>query len=71
MLFRQHACAALAETHGATATAAAALHLAHHIKPEPNEQQHREPAYEYLQPQRLLFRRLGFHQHAVFEQVAD
>src|ERR1700755_2601317 len=50
--------AALSKGHGSPATGCA-LHLAHEIRPEANENQYREGGYQQLQEHRLLLRGLA------------
>ena len=58
LVLAQQARAALAEGHGSPA-AGGALHLAHEVGPEANENQYREGRYQQLQEHRLLLGRLA------------
>ena len=60
---------ALAETEGAAL--AAALHLAHEVDPDADQQQHRTPADEDAHQQRGLFARLDVEFDAVVDEIAD
>ena len=65
----EHARLALAEAEGAAL--AAALHLAHEIDPDTDQQQHRAPAHQQRHQQRTLFARLDVELDVVVDQVAD
>ena len=64
----EHARLALAEAE--CAALAAALHLAHEVHPDADQQQERAPADQDRHQQRLLFARLDFELDVVLDQVA-
>ena len=64
----QHARLALAEAEGAAL--ATALHLAHEVDPDTDQQQHRTPADQDAHQQRGLFAGLDVELDAVVDQVA-
>ncbi len=65
----EHARLALAE--GERAALAAALHLAHEVDPDADQQQHRAPADEQRHEQRAFLARLDVELDVVVDQVAD
>ena len=65
----EHARLALAEAEGAAL--AAALHLAHEVDPDPDQQQHRPPADQQGHQQRAFLARLDVELDAVVDEVAD
>ena len=65
----EHACLRLAEAEGAAL--AAALHLAHEVDPDADQQQDRTPGGEDREQERRLFTRLDVELDAVVDQVAD
>ncbi len=70
LIFAQEPCAALAEGHGAAATGRA-LHLAHEVRPETDEDQDREGRDQQLEKNRLLFRRFAAEFDLLRLQQAD
>ena len=70
LVLAQEARTALAEGHRAP-SAGGALHLAHEVGPEANENQYRERGDQQLQEHRLLLRRLAAEFHALGLQQAD
>ena len=65
----EHARLALAKTE--RSALAAALHLAHEVHPDADQQQHRAPADQQADQQRRLFTRLDVELDAVADQIAD
>ena len=70
LILAQKPCAALAEGHGPPA-AGGALHLAHEIGPEANENQYREGRDQQLQENRLLLGRFASEFHVLLLQQTD
>ena len=64
-------CAALAKRHGATTTGTAALHLAHEINPDTNQQQNRGNTKDQINEYRPFGWRFCRDFDFVFNQVID
>ena len=71
LVFREHACLALAEAHRATTATTAALHLAHEEHEDGNDDQDRKAGDQQLGPDALTLRLLAFDNHIVIQQVTD
>ena len=71
LVFTQQPRLALAKAHGAAATTAAALHLAHEEHEYGDDDQDGEAGHQQLGPDTLLFRLAAHHFDVVFQQVVD
>ena len=69
LVLRQQPRFALAERHGAAATARTALHLAHEQHEDGDDDQDGEAGNQQLRPDALRFRRFADNHHAVADQI--